>query len=331
MFKISQVLFGRLVFFSTCFLTLGCTHSELVDAPAPGARHRLLLPPTPSANNQTGHRRQAQAARQTTNQASNSPAINITGHWRVGFQANQEKLSSSLEITQSSGGFQGKGVDDQTGNTFKIEDGRVEGNQISFLKKYDNPSNPAVRYTGQFSILHDTGYEGPYMAGQYAANVNGGVLSGEWEAAMLKSGDAISKPINSADNNTTKANEASGQSTQQPPVPNPANANHAPDLSGKWEVGYEYNFKTIHSIMYLEQDGGKLLGHGIDSSTNEKFVIAKGWYNFPHVTILRRYPKSKRELIFKADVSNLNESDYQGPYLSGKTQGGGNWEGQLVK
>ena len=41
--------------------------------------------------------------------------------------------------------------------------------------------------------------------------------------------------------------------------------------------------------------------------------------------------KPVREMTFKAEVSIANDKDYQGPYLSGKTDGGGNWEAELIK
>lgn len=88
--------------------------------------------------------------------------------------------------------------------------------------------------------------------------------------------------------------------------------------------------------MYIEQDGGRVTGHGVDINTKEKFTIDKGWYDYPKLTIVRKYEKAKgakenRTLTFKAKVSIIMEKDYQGPYLNGKTSGGGAWEAQLIK
>jgi hypothetical protein len=303
---------------TSLILTYGCAHPQLLNSDTPPSRHRLLLP-----NTENGQHRPGQPAKNHASNPSNSAtSINLTGHWRVGFQANQEKLSSTFDIAQNGNSFQGGGVDDQTGNAFKIQDGRIKGAEVAFIKRYENLNNPPVRYIGRFSVLNDSSYQGPYMAGQYSANLSGGVFSGEWEAAMVASEApaAASAPA-----------PAENQTPIEAPAPAQPRQDRAPDLSGKWDVGFEYNFKTIHSIMFLEQDHGKLTGHGIDTSTNEKFVIAKGWYHFPHVTMIRLYPKNKRELAFKANVSNISDSDYQGPYLKGKTQGGGDWEAQLVK
>jgi hypothetical protein len=41
--------------------------------------------------------------------------------------------------------------------------------------------------------------------------------------------------------------------------------------------------------------------------------------------------KPEHQMTFKADVSMANDKDYQGPYLNGKTEGGGNWEAELIK
>ncbi len=85
--------------------------------------------------------------------------------------------------------------------------------------------------------------------------------------------------------------------------------------------------------MFLEQDGNKLTGHGIDLNSKEKFVIKKGWYSFPHITIVRQYVSGSmpgKTMAFKAEVSEVSDKDYTGPYLSGKTQGGGDWEAERV-
>jgi hypothetical protein len=82
----------------------------------------------------------------------------------------------------------------------------------------------------------------------------------------------------------------------------------------------------------LEQDGDKITGHGLDNETKEKFVIKKGWYTPPHLTIIRQYPNrvGNSSMTFQAEVSEVCEEDYSGPYVSGKTQGGGEWEAERV-
>ncbi len=145
--------------------------------------------------------------------------------------------------------------------------------------------------------------------------IKGKTAVGPWEAVML---------VNQA---------APSKSENQVNLPTVSN----PELSGKWTVGYEYNFSNFHSTMYLEQEGSKISGHGIDTESKEKFEISHGWYKFPNLTIVRQYKKGKglaksnRQMTFKAQVSYVNGPDYQGPYLNGKTEGGGTWEAELIK
>src|SRR5438045_320696 len=83
--------------------------------------------------------------------------------------------------------------------------------------------------------------------GEYTTLVNGQPVKGQWEGQKM---------TQQAPPQTSGAPEA------PPPTPG---SDKPPDLSGKWTVGYEFNFKTIKSSMYLEQDGGKLSGHGVDN------------------------------------------------------------------
>ncbi len=45
--------------------------------------------------------------------------------------------------------------------------------------------------------------------------------------------------------------------------------------------------------MFLEQEGDRILGHGVDHETKEKFVIDKGWYHYPKLTLVRKWAASK--------------------------------------
>jgi hypothetical protein len=258
---------------------------------------------------------------------SNGP-VNLNGQWRLGFQVENRTLSSTLNLSQHGESFQGEGIDDQTKRHFAVEGGAIKGAQVTFFKRYDGNDMQPVEHKGQFSILNDEGanVHGPYMSGDYSTSYHGKALSGAWEAAMVPPEKAVSL--------SAPAPEPEAQQVSQPVAQ--AQPGKSPDLSGKWTVGYEANFKTIHSVMYLEQDGGKVAGHGVDLDTKEKFFIAKGWYHFPHLTIIRTYVKGKgakanRNITFKADVSFINDRDYQGPYLNGKTQGGGTWEAEKIK
>lgn len=274
-------------------------------------------------------------------QAGQTPT-SVAGDWKVGFQFNTSTLNSTFHLEQVGTTFKGTGTDDQDGGQFTIEKGTISNGQVRFYKQYQGA--PPVEYTGKIEIQDDATFKGPYMSGDYTTASNGKIISNIWEAQMILPNNGLAAPA-AAPADQAPANQAPpDQGAQQAPPQQPdrsllANwpADRAPHLSGKWDVGYEYNFKTVRSSMFIEQDGDRISGHGVDLSTKEKFTIEKGWYHYPKLTIIRKYTKGKnqasstRTMAFKASVSFVNDKDYQGPYMSGKTQGGGNWEAQRVE
>lgn len=274
----------------------------------------------------------AQQPGQQPGQQAGQPAL--TGYWNLAFQFKDKTLKSSIQLTQNGNTFTGSGTDDHNNAPFTIEQGTITNNtQVSFYKKYGNAN--AIQYNGTLSQVNEGDYHGPYMQGEYVTTIKGEIVQNQWEAEMQPQ-TANQPPQGGPD--PAQQPEQPAQTGQPSPPEQPANIdpNRAPHLSGKWNVGYEYNFKTIHSVMYLEQDGGSIRGHGYDVNTKEKFAIPRGWYRFPKVTLIRKYTKGKgavadREIAFKAQVSMVSDAEYSGPYLNGKTQGGGNWEGQLFK
>jgi hypothetical protein len=269
-------------------------------------------------------------------------APSMTGDWQFGFQYNNATLQAAAHIDQQGQQFSGTGKDDQTGKEFAIEQGQISGKDVQFYKHYTTGNAPLVQYTGKLETVNDEKYKGPYMSGEYQTAKNGSNISNIWEAE-LSTGSA------SSSGQPAPLQPVATSSLPMPAPTSPAQPtsqtllNNNPELSGKWNCGYEYNFKTIHSTMFLEQDGDRITGHGVDGDTHEKFVIDKGWYHYPRLTLIRRWPASKQKkgkktvslpghtMIFKATVAVESNADYQGPYLSGKTQGGGNWEAQLYK
>lgn len=241
----------------------------------------------------------------------------LTGNWLVSFKVDSRTLKSNMHLVQSGNQFIGEGTDEDNNRAYTIEDGVIDGNQVYFRKVYMNTesTSPPIEYTGQYQILNTNGQH-PYLRGQYTTLFKGQKFSGDWESFMnLPSGTT------SVTSSTTALSETS---------------QHAPDISGKWKLGYEYNFKIIKSTMFLEQEDGKLAGHGTNSGSTARFNIRKGWYSYPKVAfVLEYYQGNKNNLnqsmIFKGDVTAINESDYQGLYISGKTQGGGNWEAEQIK
>jgi hypothetical protein len=289
-------------------------------------RRRLLTEPPPSTQAKPPDNPPPRQNPPPTPPVSKDP-VKLSGPWKIGFLYGTKNYTSTVNFIQDGNSFHGTGTDDEGNMPFSIEEGSINGQQVSFIKKYGDGKHLPVQYGGNFQIVNDPNYSGPYLGGEYQLVVHGKPVSSVWEAEVVSD---QTLPAN--------AQTPPAPPPEAPPTPSPApSPNHAPQLSGKWNVGFEYNFKTIHSTMYLEQNGGKLAGHGLDENTKEKFVISKGWYNYPRLTIVRKYVKGKgsaasdREVTFKATVTWVNESDYQGPYLSGKTQGGGAWEAQLMK
>lgn len=255
----------------------------------------------------------------------------LTGEWTMGFQNNDQVTKANLRLKQKGEKFVGVGQEDN-GRKFKLFNGIVKDGQLTFNKSYldQNPSeaNLVVTYSGAMQMLNDPDYKGPYLTGQYSATSQSGTLTGEWEAQLVNAPKGDAKP----------AAQAPGPAANNPPAEADGTISDtkAPDLSGKWQIAFRHNFKIIKSTMFIEQEGGKLAGRGVDTNTNERFVIEKGWYNYPKVTFVRKYTKGKdaastRSWTFKGEVSVVHDADYQGPYMKGEFQGGGDWEGQQVK
>lgn len=254
----------------------------------------------------------------------------LTGDWTMAFQHNEQVVKATVRLKQKGEKFVGVGQE-ESGRKFKVLNGNIQDGQLTFNKSYvdQSPSetNLVVTYNGALQMLNDPDYKGPYISGQYSVNSKAGTLTGDWEAQL---------------SNAPKGDAGPTAPTETPSAPAPADVGStisdtkAPDLSGKWNIAFRHNFKIIKSTMFLEQDGGKLRGHGTDTNTNERFVIEQGWYNYPKVTIVRKYTKGKdaassRKWSFKGEVSVVKDPDYQGPYMKGEFQGGGDWEGQQVK
>jgi hypothetical protein len=294
--------------------------------PATTGRRQLLTEPPPGTQNKPPDNSQPAPKPPPPDRSPSKDPVKLTGQWKVGFLYGTKNYTSTINLIQEGNSFHGTGTDDDSNLPFSIEEGTITGQQVAFLKKYSDGKHLPVQYGGSFQTVSDANYSGPYLSGEYELAAHGKPISSVWEAEMVSDEPAPQIPPGSPQ-------PAAPLTAPPSPAPSP---NHAPQLSGKWNVGFEYNFKTVHSTMYLEQNGGKLSGHGSDVNTKEKFVISKGWYNYPRVTIVRKYVKGKgaasdREVTFKATVTWVSESDYQGPYLNGKTQGGGAWEAQLYK
>jgi len=259
-----------------------------------------------------------------TNAASNTP---VAGNWQVSFSVGGDTQSAHMNISQSGNSFQGVGVDDSTQTNFVIDAGVINGKSVTFHKRYhvdENPNLPPIIYIGSFEMAKTADYSGPYMSGTYKVNKNGQLVEGQWDA-QIDGGGLAATPTQPAQHNDA------GQG---------GSSNRRPHLSGKWDAGYEFEFKTVHASMYLEQDGTKITGHGMDKANKEAFNV-KGTYTYPNVKMWVKYlpvkagakskAKPERTLEFRGKAESVNEAEYQGTRLEGKTNGGGMWMAEQVK
>lgn len=276
---------------------------------------------------------ETQAPATSPTDQANEQVPSLTGYWQFGFQFQDKALQSSVHLEQNGNQFSGSGTDDQTNMAFDIDQGTIQGKQIRFFKKYTDGKSAPVEYTGAIQTLSDKDYQGPYLSGKYT----NGSETNLWEAEKTQAPQQAAQPTPETGGGAGEPEQSQAPSS----VPHHQFApDKPPDISGKWMTAYEYNFKTIKSTVFLEQDGGRITGHGIDLNTSEKFIIDQGWYHYPKLTLIRKYPPTKpkkgkvmepgRTMIFKAHIEIVTDKDYQGPYMSGKTQGGGNWEAQKV-
>ncbi|MBS1993648.1 MAG: hypothetical protein JSS83_24200 [Cyanobacteria bacterium SZAS LIN-3] len=293
-----------LMVIAICASTTGCQYLKLGKTP-----------PATKPGPQTG--------------ATSPAAAQIGGNWQVSYAVNGETRSAHMTINPSSGGFEGTGNDDADGQNFVIDTGFIAGNTIGFHKRYhvdENPNLPPIVYDGTFEMVSNPSYKGPYMHGTYKLDPGNGqvVAQGDWDAQKVDAQQA--------------AGTGGPPQPQQPP-PVVVDPSKPPDLSGKWNAGYEYEFKTFHSRMFLEQDGTKITGHGADNNTNESYQIT-GVYTFPNIKIIHKYPvlklskgktKPARNLEFRGKVEVVNEPEYQGPRMVGKNIGGGDWMAEEVR
>jgi hypothetical protein len=261
----------------------------------------------------------------------------LKGEWNVDFTYNDEVLNSYVEFNQSGNQVTGEGKDLSNGKRFTLVQGEINGDQIRFQKRYitSDPSIQPLKYSGKIEYLSIPEYKGWAMSGSYSGISSGQQITGNWEATPKHAGNSApdTPPVaQTPQTNISAETIENNQITNENESLAPNDDTAGPDLSGRYDASYTFNFKIVHSKMWLEQDGHNIAGHGVDTNTNEKFTIEKGWYHFPNLTLVRKYIKGKdaastRTVIFKATVS-VNS---HGPHLKGETQYGGGWEAQIIR
>jgi hypothetical protein len=267
----------------------------------------------------------------------------LDGNWTIQFEYKGEGYESTVDLAQQGSQVVGRGQD-STGAAFTVEQGRMNGENIHFLKQYpgSDASTPPVDYTGTLTWTENPDYKGWILGGRYQTTSNGNKISGKWVATPntpIGGGEPPGGPTAAAPSQGTGFGGPPSTSGSPPPSGAPpsamppqqagGDASDSPQLSGLYQGAYEFNFKKVTFKMWLEQDGEHVAGHGVDTNTNEQFQITKGWYHFPKLTLSRHYQKGKsaattRDIIFKCEVAR----DFR---LKGKTQYGGEWDAQLVR
>lgn len=297
---------------------------------------------TPKQGGQPGQKQEQTPA------ANVGDVPSIAGYWKINYTVNNKPMVASARITQAGNTFQGQGTDDHNNSPFNIAEGKMTSSgEIRFFKKYTSKKATPIEYTGKIRMVDAMGYKGPYLEGEYVTAFNGNIIQGKWEAQTSAVADP-NPPAPVQDPAQQQMPQQPQQPMQQdpgmqqpppqdqpPPQQQPVDAAHAPHLSGKWNTGFIYHGKPIHSKMYIEQEAGKVWGHGFDEETKEKFTL-KGWYSFPKLQFVRKYEKAKgaktsKELTFRANVSVVNDGSYSGPYLEGETTLGERWEAQAYR
>ncbi len=291
------------------------------------------------------------AGQQQGQQPTNSANVpTIAGYWKIKYTVNNKPMDASARLTQAGNTFEGTGTDDHNNSPFNIAEGKITGGgEVRFYKKYAGKKSAPIEYTGKMRMVDAMGYKGPYMEGEYVTAFNGKIIEGKWEAQTSAIADPSPPPASQDPSQQMPQQDPATQQMppdqgmqqqappqqEQPPPQQSMDPSKAPHLSGKWNTGFMYHGKTIHSKMYIEQDAGKVWGHGYDEETKEKFSL-KGWYSFPKLQFVRKYEKAKgaktsKELTFRATVSIVNEGSYSGPYLEGETTLGERWEAQAYR
>lgn len=255
----------------------------------------------------------------------------INGDWRVSFIYNNEAYESLITFAQEGKVLTGKGED--SSGPFFITQGSVQGTNVRFVKKYADAdaSKPSVEYTGDLEWEDDEDYKGWRMGGHYKAKLSdGSVMDDKWVGISTIAEQAEQHRQQAAANPQPAPQQPEDQQPgQNQQSEQPAPSGGEPNLSGMYAAEYQFKFKKIHSKIWLEQDGSHVAGHGVDTNTNEKFVISKGWYHYPKLTIVCHYSKGQsaaanRDLTVKAQVQN-------GLSLRGETEFGGGWQAKIVR
>lgn len=267
------------------------------------------------------------------NQNPQGPPIPpLDGEWEFDYEFKGQAFVGNVQIAQQGNTLVGEGAD-QDGRAWTVEAGQIQGNQVSFQKKYgDSPT--VVQYTGEIKHEASQEYTGWLMEGKYTAtSKDGQPVSGKWVANPTT-------PLAEVTAAPPPSNPVGLPFQASPPPSQPAASNQnlgdvrPVDISGRYEGTFTYDFKKIKTTMWLRNEGKKISGDGTDIVNKDatRFSIQRGWYEYPKVTIVRKYVKGQgakesKEMTFKATLSS-NGRDIS---MTGETQAGGAWNAHLVR
>ncbi len=315
-----------LVLTSTLALLVSCAKIDLSGGK--GAN-------TGQQNAQTGGQTGGQAGGQT----NGLPPLD--GEWELDYEFNGNTFMGNVQLAQQGTALVGEGAD-QDGKQWTVENGQIQGAQVSFQKKYVGSNSPPINYSGEVKYLQEAEYNGWAMEGEYtSATPNGQTVSGKWVANPLSPLQEVQQQQQQAANPFQQVQQVA----QTAPASNSAPAQHhsakslgnvkPADISGRYEGSFQFDFKTVKTKMWLRQEGKKLSGDGTDikdNNSSQRFTIVNGGYNYPDVWLIREYKKGSgatenKTIRFKAKLS----SDGRDIAMEGQTHLGGNWSAHLIR
>ena len=309
-------------------------------APGGGANSTVPANGTPLGAQQQGGGMQANSA---------SPPV-VDGDWEVDYEYGGSTYIGNVTFSQSGTALAGSGAD-QDGKQWQLDAGQIQGTKVAFGKKYAGSTSQPVIYTGELKYLQLPEYTGWAMEGTYSAqSPDGKSITGKWVANPTAPAPvAESAPSEPGQGPGPGKALGGAEAAASHQVDHIGDARPS-DISGHYDGSYNFNFKKIKSKMWIESDCKKVIGRGYDilekvsvktkakgkdkvkeQDINEHFIIEKGWYDYPKVTLIRQYIKGRgaretRTVIFRGQLSS-NGRDI---VMKGETQFGGSWDARRL-
>lgn len=107
--------------------------------------------------------------------AAEAPSVDPTGAWMWTIEGPQGEQTSRMEMKASSGKLTGRFARDET-RWLEIENGKIEGNKMTFLLKRDRPDGSAMVYKMTATVAADT------LTGTAETEMDGAPMTMPWRA-----------------------------------------------------------------------------------------------------------------------------------------------------